>query len=406
MRIAILPPDKEQRRQQYVCVTRDYMQPCFSVRCGDILILKGETNCRIQAKNPLTGESFILPRDVVTDIHGKSIVFDAWESIDRDGADRLLSMYGVEHGTFILRPSSDNKSIGLSVRQSNQSLVEHYKIELNKDKQYHLKPSPPFERLFDLITYYMENPGCLKCTRLKPYHSSSNGMYSTPESGPEVLVKGLKIFITKVLKTGDFSKVYRGSYHTHDVAVKCFNLSTNTSMLCKDLQYLKSLDFCVKVFDVFTDHIREMGSQLIVVMQMMDHGSLKHFLTTPEAKTMPFSSLLDIVRMIANGMEYLERNEIVHTNLKDTNVLLDCDGNVKLADVGIRGLLAKIKGAPPEMFAFDCWSAPELKAHPTNFTFKSDVWAFGILGYVVLTRGEEPYCSKSVSTNNNFLSSL
>lgn len=41
-------------------------------------------------------------------------------------------------------------------------------------------------------------------------------------------------------------------------------------------------------------------------------------------------------------MDYLEGKEIVHTNLKDANVLLHSDGSVKLADIGIRGILAPV----------------------------------------------------------------
>lgn len=47
-----------------------------------------------------------------------------------------------------------------------------------------------------------------------------------------------------------------------------------------------------------------------------------------------------------------------------------------------------------EWFPFDYWSAPELAEDPKAFTHKSDIWAFGILGFVIFNRGEEPYKSQ------------
>ena len=44
-----------------------------------------------------------------------------------------------------------------------------------------------------------------------------------------------------------------------------------------------------------------------------------------------------------------------------------------------------------DWFPFDCWTAPELELHPGNFTIQADVWAFGILFYVLLTRRMNPY---------------
>ncbi|KAH9281962.1 putative tyrosine-protein kinase [Echinococcus granulosus] len=372
----------------YVCATRDVEQSNFRVRCGDVLLVpENTTDLFIPAKNPLTFEIGRVPQDAVTDAIGESLIYDAWQCIDRDEAVNLLSRSEIEAGTFILRPTSGGASIALTVRTNAQSNVAHYKIALNASRQYCLNPSHPFDRLIDLISYYIANPGYLQCTNLKPYFSLST------TNDAVIKVGGLAVFTTKVIGTGDFANVYCGSWHAEEAAVKCFNLLTPVEMLYRELQFSKSLDpsICVRVFDIFCHTMPMMGTSIIMAMELMDCGSLKHFLTTSEAKTMPLSNLMQIVRKIADGMAYLEKRGIAHTNLKDTNVLLHSDGSIKLADVGTRGVLSLANEISPETFAFDCWSAPELESYPRKFTLKSDVWAFGILGYVVLTRGAEPY---------------
>ncbi|KAL5104877.1 Tyrosine-protein kinase HCK [Taenia crassiceps] len=231
------------------------------------------------------------------------------------------------------------------------------------------------------------NPDLLRCTKFKPY-------FSPPATNDSVVqIKGLKIFTTRIIGTGGFADVYHGSWHAQEAVVKCFKHLTCTETLYRWLQILKTLDspYCVRVFDVFCSAMPIKGTSIVLAMEMMDLGSMKHFLTTPEAKAMPFEGLMGKIQKIASGMDYLEEKGVVHTNLKDTNVLLQSDGSVKLVDIGIRSALSTVYESSPGAFAFDCWSAPELESHPTNFTIKSDVWAFGILSYVILTRGAEPY---------------
>ncbi|KAL5965589.1 hypothetical protein TSMEX_006687, partial [Taenia solium] len=128
------------RHSLYVCAIRDFEQPSFSVRCGDIILdPKNVTDQYGSAKNPLTHEFGFVCNDVATDAVVKSLMVDAWQCVGRDKAANLLSRSEVEPGMFILRPTADGESIGLTVRTDAQAIMAHWQNRANFQQAVLLK---------------------------------------------------------------------------------------------------------------------------------------------------------------------------------------------------------------------------------------------------------------------------
>lgn len=127
------------------------------------------------------------------------------------------------------------------------------------------------------------------------------------------------------------------------------------------------------------------------VMEYMESGSLDDLLRNGP---LPLDQVLTLVRGIATGLVHAHGKGILHCDLKPANVMIDQDGQPRLADFGQSRLSHEHAPALGTLF----YMAPEqadLKAFPDA---RWDVYAFGAVMYRMLT-GEPPYRTpESVAT--------
>ena len=97
---------------------------------------------------------------------------------------------------------------------------------------------------------------------------------------------------------------------------------------------------------------------------------------------------------VARGLQYLHKFNVIHRNLKGTNVSIDSTGQARLADYGLANISLDIMSAPAGAAStISRWLAPELIKHPGSKVFESkpgDIFAFGMLAVEVFT-GNVPY---------------
>jgi serine/threonine protein kinase len=111
---------------------------------------------------------------------------------------------------------------------------------------------------------------------------------------------------------------------------------------------------------------------------------------------------LAIVPQICDALQYAHDRGIVHRDVKPENILVNKEGQVKIADFGVARLLA----APPEAGALAGadvaaatasgrvvgtlqYMAPEQVSKPTEVDHRADIYALGVVFYQMLT-GEMP----------------
>ncbi|XP_038901428.1 probable receptor-like protein kinase At2g23200 [Benincasa hispida] len=195
----------------------------------------------------------------------------------------------------------------------------------------------------------------------------------------------------KMIGIGGFGKVYFGRIRGKDVAVKrslpghgqgIKEFQTEV-IIFSEIRYR----FLVTLYG-YCDENQEM----ILVYEYMEGGTLKDYLYGSKAKDrvpLSWKKRLEICIDAAKGLDYLHTDStagvIVHRDIKTTNILLDKDMKAKVADFGIsktgvpgtKELDITIKGTlgymDPECF------------NTGKFTEKSDVYAFGVVLFEVLS---------------------
>uniref|UniRef100_A0A8C2TR68 Tyrosine-protein kinase receptor TYRO3 n=1 Tax=Coturnix japonica TaxID=93934 RepID=A0A8C2TR68_COTJA len=146
----------------------------------------------------------------------------------------------------------------------------------------------------------------------------------------------------------------------------------------------------------------------MVILPFMKHGDLHAFLLMSRIGENPFNlpvqTLLKFMIDIASGMEYLSSKNFIHRDLAARNCMLDENMNVSVADFG---LSKKIYSG--DYYRQGCasklpvkWLALESLAD-NLYTTHSDVWAFGVTMWEIVTRGQTPYAGIENAEIYNYL---
>lgn len=211
------------------------------------------------------------------------------------------------------------------------------------------------------------------------------------------VIKNHELSKSNLLGTGAFGKVYKGTW-------KPEGENTKIAVAIKILMdmksgYLASKEFLDEAYIMATvDHPNLlklsgvcMAQEMMLITQLMPLGSLLEFVKNNKDK-IGSKALLNWSTQIARGMAHLEERRLVHRDLAARNVLVQSQTSVKITDFGLAKLLPydsyyyKAEGGK---MAFK-WLALECIRHRI-FTTKSDVWAFGVTIWELLTFGARPY---------------
>ncbi|TDL15451.1 kinase-like protein, partial [Rickenella mellea] len=123
-----------------------------------------------------------------------------------------------------------------------------------------------------------------------------------------------------------------------------------------------------------------------LVAEWMDNGTILNYINANMQ-----ADILYLVRGIASGLAYLHQSKVVHADLKSDNILISPEGAPLLTDFGISRTLVvthTFTGLSNLMGSVR-WMATELLA--VAQTEDTDIWAFGMVVYELLTMNHPYY---------------
>ena len=146
------------------------------------------------------------------------------------------------------------------------------------------------------------------------------------------------------------------------------------------------------------------GGPVMIVKGETEYGTPK-FVCPVEGTVLGESRSCSLAAQIFDAMSYLHSHKIAHRDIKMDNILLDLDGNIRVADFGVSHSFEGIKEDTDSSHnsfkafckdtagTFSFWSPEILEDKDEGYdAFAADVWAVGIVVYVFLF-GELPYHS-------------
>lgn len=186
-----------------------------------------------------------------------------------------------------------------------------------------------------------------------------------------------------LLGEGSYGQVYKATYQTTIVAVKCLYIDANTNLddLKQKLDREASLMAMCQSPQIVKPHGICLDNGYSLVMEYLPKGSLYSVLHNPK-EYLRWNIRWEIALDITKGLSYLHNINVVHCDIKSENIVLDHSYHAKITDFGFSNFENKITKRVGTLQ----WMAPELlkkKAVPNK---KSDIYSCGVLLWEIASR--------------------
>jgi len=148
----------------------------------------------------------------------------------------------------------------------------------------------------------------------------------------------------------------------------------------------------VQAFDV-----GEAGGYHYFVMEYVKGKTLHNDLAA--GKIFSEEEAIDIIIQVAHALTHAHARGLVHRDIKPKNIMMDADGTVKLADMGLARLTTDIKAAETEAgkaYGTPYYIAPEQIRGEVDIDGRADIYGLGATFYHMLT-GQVPFMADEPS---------
>jgi serine/threonine protein kinase len=136
----------------------------------------------------------------------------------------------------------------------------------------------------------------------------------------------------------------------------------------------------------------ESGRSLFLVMEFVEGADLGRVMK--DAGRLAAADACEATRQAAEGLAYIERNGMVHRDVKPSNLLLGRDGVVRILDLGLARLAAMTPGdwatETGALMGTPDFISPEQARGVRDIDIRADVYSLGCTLYTFLT-GSPPF---------------
>ena len=194
----------------------------------------------------------------------------------------------------------------------------------------------------------------------------------------------------KMIGKGSYAEVFLGidNLTSQKVAIKRFytkskdikNSFLNEIKICKIITDKIDCPYLTKTLDMFSDN-----NYTYLVLEYAPHGDLENFISKSFKKHRGINEkIIDrIILQVKEAISCLHDNNIIHRDIKSSNILIFDKKTVKISDFGVSKLLEN------NIFARSSIGTPYYMSpaivRGDKYSYNVDYWALGCLIYKMIT---------------------
>ncbi len=133
-------------------------------------------------------------------------------------------------------------------------------------------------------------------------------------------------------------------------------------------------------------NLQKTGNHFFLVMEYVQGSTFRDILK--RYGRLPMDSVLQVVRVCADALAYAHRHEVLHRDLKPTNLMLSEDGVLKIIDFGVSCLISSQRNTR-DILGTPVYMSPE-QIRGKDLDNRTDIYSLGIITYELLT-GNRPF---------------
>jgi len=136
------------------------------------------------------------------------------------------------------------------------------------------------------------------------------------------------------------------------------------------------------------------GDVAYIAMEFLEGRELRDIMN--DDGLLPVDQVLDIVAQVAQGLAYAHEHEIVHRDVKPSNIMVMRDGHAKVTDFGIARMASStVRTQTGMVLGSPKYMSPEQVMGKT-IDQRSDIFSLGVMLYEMLT-GQAPFNGENVN---------
>lgn len=136
------------------------------------------------------------------------------------------------------------------------------------------------------------------------------------------------------------------------------------------------------------------GDVAYIAMEFLEGRELRDIMN--EGALLPVDQVLNIVAQVAQGLAYAHEHDIVHRDVKPSNIMVIRDGHVKITDFGIaRMASSSVRTQTGMVLGSPKYMSPE-QVMGRSIDQRSDIFSLGVMFYEMLT-GQAPFNGENVN---------